>query len=161
MNVPVGLALVTPTTERAIIGRFSGDLTEGRLLLTATTTNPGLIEGLAFGVFSLIDDDNNVRVLGDVRYYPKEEGTTLALGYGNLASVSGVVVFEPRAYNLRWIKRSGPGSYWGVAVEAVATSATSVPGYTPAGFVTGAINLTAAAVTGAANQLFAQVQWYE
>ena len=158
MGIPIGYAYITATTERATIGHFSGDLIDGKLLLTISTLNPSYVEGLAFGVVSFIDDDTNVRVLGDARYYPKPEPTTIALGYGNLSSVSGVVVFEPRPYNLRWVKAQGSGSYWAVFVEAEA--GVTVPAFTPAGIADGAIQLGASAVTGTSGDQLAQVNWY-
>ena len=161
MKVPVGYATVTATTERATVGRFTGELVNGRLLLTVTTANPSAIEGLAFGVFSLVDDDLNIRVLGDARYYPKPEGTVISLGYGDVSEVSGDVVFEPRAYNLRWIKSEGPAASWAVYVEAESPAAVTVPAYTPTALADGAINLSALPVTGAGGQQLAQVQWYE
>lgn len=160
MRSPVGLALAAPWTERVQIGRFSGELINGQLLLTVTTTNPGVISGLAFGVFSLIDDDANVRVLGEARYYPRPEPTTIALGYGDLASVSGVVVFEPRAYNLRWLKRAESGGLWGIGVEAETQAAVTAPAYTPIGIAKGSTVLALQAVSTAAGNL-AQVQWSE
>lgn len=160
MKVPVGYALVTATTKRATIGRFSGELVNGQLLLTVTTANPSVIEGLAFGVISFIDDDTGVRVLGDARYYPKPEGTVIALGYGDLSEVSGEVVFEPRSYNLRWIKSEGAAANWGIFVEAETPSGVAVPAYTPSALADGAISLGALAVTGSNDQELAQVQWY-
>ena len=160
MRVPVGYAYVTATTERVTVGRFSGELVDGRLLLTVTTANPSAVAGLAFGVFSLVDDDLNVRVLGDARYYPKPEGTVISLGYGDLAEVSGVVIFEPRSYNLRWIKSEGPAASWAVFVEAESPAAVTTPAYSPPALADGAIGLSAVAVSGAGGQQLAQVQWY-
>ena len=161
MKVPVGLALLTPWTEQATVGRFNGELVNGQLLLTVTTTNPGVMDGLAFGVFSLVDDDNNVRALGDVRYYPKPEPTTIALGYGNLEAISGVVVFEPRAYNLRWLKRVSSGGIWGIAVEAETPAGVGQPAYTPTGFALDVLPLVSQQFTAPSGQKFAQVVWHE
>ena len=157
MGVPVGIAYLTATTERATLGSYSGDLVNGKLLLTLSTLNPSIIEGLAFAVVSFIDDDTNVRVLGDVRYYPRPEPTVLALGYGNLESVSGVVVIEPRSYNLRWIKGQGGGATWQVYCEA--ESGVTVPAFTPSALADGAIGLSASAVETAGGNV-AQVNWY-
>jgi hypothetical protein len=161
MKVPVGLAYVTPYTGAFQVGRFSGDLINGQLLLTVSTLNPSVMAGLAFGVFSLVDDDNNVRALGDVRYYPKAEPTTIALGYGNLESISGVVIFEPRAYNLRWLKREASGGVWGLAVEAETLTGSSSPAYTPAGFALDALQLATQQFTAPDGGKFAQVVWFE
>jgi hypothetical protein len=161
MLVPVGLSTVTAETERAIIGSFSGDLVNGLLLLRITTLSPVDMQGLAFGVVSFIDDDSGVRVLGDARYYPKPEPTVVALGYGDRTSVSGVVVFEPRAYNLRWLEREASGGLWQIAVEADTPSGVSVPAFTPSAFADGAIELGAAAAIGSSGATYGQVEWYE
>jgi len=161
MLVPIGISTVTAETERATIGSFTGDLVNGLLLLRITTLAPADMQSLAYGVVSFIDDDTGVRVLGDARYYPKPEPTVLALGYGDRASVSGVVVFEPRAYNLRWLERQGSGGQWRVAVEADTPAGVSVPAFTPAAIADGAIELNASAVVGDDGETYAQVNWYE
>lgn len=161
MLVPVGISTVTAETERATIGSFTGDLVNGLLLLRITTLSPADMQSLAYGVVSFIDDDTGVRVLGDARYYPKPEPTVLALGYGDRASVSGVVVFEPRAYNLRWLQRQGSGGQWRVAFEVDTPAGVSVPAYTPSAFADGAIELNASAVVGSNGESYAQVNWYE
>jgi hypothetical protein len=161
MLVPVGLSTVTAETERATVGSFSGDLVNGLLLLRITTLSPVDMQGIAFGVVSFIDDDSGVRVLGDARYYPKPEPTVVALGYGDRTSVSGVVVFEPRAYNLRWLEREASGGSWQIAVEADTPAGVSVPAFTPSAFADGAIELDAAAATGSSGATYGQVNWYE
>lgn len=160
MKVSLGVALVMPWTERLPVGHFAGELINGQLLLTVTTTNPGVISGLAFGVFSLIDDDTNVRVLGEARYYPRPEPTTIALGYGDLSTVSGEIVFEPRAYNLRWLKRAESGGFWGLGVEAETPAGVATPAYTPVGIANGATVLDVQSVATSIGNL-AQVQWEE
>lgn len=161
MLVPVGISTVTAETERATIGSFTGDLVNGLLLLRITTLSPADMQSLAYGVVSFIDDDTGVRVLGDTRYYPKPEPTVLALGYGDRASVSGVVVFEPRAYNLRWLERQGSGGQWRIAVEVDTPAGVSVPAFTPSALADGAIPLDASAVVGSDGESYAQVNWYE
>jgi hypothetical protein len=161
MLVPVGLSTVTAETERATVGSFSGDLVNGLLLLRISTLSPADMQSLAYGVVSFIDDDTGVRVLGDARYYPKPEPSVVALGYGDRQSVSGVVVFEPRAYNLRWLQRTGSGSLWQLAVEAETPAGVSVPFFTPSAFADGAIELNATAVVGGDGNTYGQVNWYE
>lgn len=160
MTLPIGTVYVSATTNRATVGRFNGNLVNGLLLLQVQTLNPSVIQGLAFGIFSFIDDDSNIRTLGDVKYYPKAEPTTIALGYGNRSTVSGVVIFEPRAYNLAWIKRTGDGAFWGLNVETENTGA-STPGFTPSGFADGALGLIATAITAASGAQLAQVNWHD
>lgn len=161
MLVPIGLSTVTAETERATVGSFSGDLVNGLLLLRITTLSPADMQSLAYGVVSFVDDDTGVRVLGDARYYPKPEPSVVALGYGDQQSVSGVVVFEPRAYNLRWLQRQGSGGFWQIAVEVDTPSGVSVPSYTPSAFADGAIELNATAVVGGDGNTYGQVNWYE
>jgi len=160
MTLPIGTVYVSATTNRATVGRFNGNLVNGLLLLQVQTLNPSVIQGLAFGIFSFIDDDSNIRTLGDTRYYPKAEPTTIALGYGNRSTASGVVIFEPRAYNLAWIKRTGDGAFWGLNVETENTGA-STPGFTPSGFADGALGLIATAITAASGAQLAQVNWHD
>ena len=160
MTLPIGTVYVSATTNRATVGRFNGNLVNGLLLLQVQTLNPSVIQGLAFGIFSFIDDDSNIRTLGDVKYYPKAEPTTIALGYGNRSTASGVVIFEPRAYNLAWIKRTGDGAFWGLNVETENTGA-SVPGFTPSGFADGALGLISTAITAASGAQLAQVNWHD
>lgn len=160
MLVPVGISTVTAETERATIGSFTGDLVNGLLLLRITTLAPADMQSLAYGVVSFIDDDTGVRVLGDARYYPKPEPTVLALGYGDRASVSGVVVFEPRAYNLRWLQRQGSGGQWRVAFEVDTPAGVSVPAYTPAAFADGAIELGVITAAGNDGKPYAQLLWH-
>jgi hypothetical protein len=159
--IPVGAATMTATLDRVTVGWFSGDLVNGQLLLKVTTTSTANISGLAFGVVSLIESDTNTRVLGDARYYPKPEPSVIALGYGDRATVTGEVVIEPRAYNLRWLLREDSPSFWRVLVEAETPSGVSVPTYTPAGYATTEVQLTANAVSGADGKTYGRIDWYE
>jgi len=159
MKVYLGAALVLPWTERVAVGHFAGDLINGQLLLTVTTTNPEVISGLAFGVFSLVDDDSNVRILGEARYYPRPEPTTISLGYGDKTSVSGDLLFEPRAYNLRWLKRAESGGFWSMGVEAETPNGAGTPAYTPTGVAFNGAGLASGATTTTGAGRVAQIQW--
>ena len=161
MLVPIGQTTVTATTDRATVGEFTGDLVNGLLLLQITTLAPADMQSLAFGIVSFIDNDTGVRVLGDARYYPKAEPTVIALGYGDRASVDVVVIFEPRAFNLRWLEREGSGQYWSLAFEADTPAGVAEPAYTPSAFADGAIELEASAVLGTDGETYGQVNWYE
>jgi hypothetical protein len=158
--IPVGAATLSATTDRAVIGWFSGDLINGRLVLRVTTTYPSNMSGLAFAVVSLIESDTNARVLGDARYYPKPEPTAIALGYGDRSTATGEVVIEPRAYNLRWLMRENSPRYWRVLVEAETPSGVSVPTYAPGGYATPEVTLSATGVTGTDGNTYGQLNWY-
>ena len=160
MLVPIGVSTLTALTVRATIGSFTGDLVNGQLLLQISTLSPADFQGMAFGVVSFIDNDTGVRVLGDARYYPKPEPTVIALGYGDRESVDGVVVFEPRAYNLRWIKAQEGNVVWRISAEVDTPFGVSVPAFTPTAMAFGAIELTAGAVTGSSGKPYAQVNWH-
>ena len=159
--IPIGAATMTATLDRVAVGWFSGDHTGGQLLLKITTVFPASMSGLAFGVVSLLESDTNTRVLGDARYYPKPEPSVVALGYGDRASVTGEVVIEPRAYNLRWLLRENSPKYWRVLVEAETPSGVSVPTYTPGGYATTEVQLSASPVTGADGNTYGRIDWYE
>lgn len=159
--IPIGAATLTATLDRVAVGWFSGDLIGGQLLLKITTTFPSNMSGLAFGVVSLLESDTNTRVLGDARYYPKPEPSVVALGYGDRAFVTGEVVIEPRAYNLRWLLRANSPRYWRVLVEAETPSGVSVPTYTPGGYATTEVQLSASPVLGADGYTYGRIDWYE
>ena len=160
MLVPVGSTTVTAATSRAVVGSFTGDLVNGLLLLKMSTLYPSNMSGLAYGIVSLVEDDTGVRVLGDARYYPKPEPTVIAMGYGDLQSVSGTVIFEPRGYNLRWLEREGSSRFWRIAVEAETPAGVSDPAFTPTAFADGAIPLEASATTGADGESYGLLSWY-
>lgn len=144
----IGAATVTAETDRVSIGSFSGDLVNGQLLLKISTVFPSDMSGLAFGIVSFLETASNVRVLGDTRYYPKPEPTVISLGYGNRASVTGTLIFEPRPYNLRWLTAAyGPKS-WTIFVEADGTNAVTQPEYVPTSYGAGSDDLSATAVIG-------------
>jgi hypothetical protein len=159
--IPVGAATMTATLDRVAVGWFSGDLINGQLLLKITTVFPASMSGLAFGVVTLVESDTNTRVLGDARYYPKPEPSVVALGYGDRATAIGEVVIEPRAYNLRWLLRENSPKYWRVLVEAETPSGVSVPTYTPGGYATTEVQLSASPVTGADGKTYGRIDWYE
>ena len=159
--IPVGAATMTATLDRVAVGWFSGDLINGQLLLKITTVYPASMSGLAFGVVTLVESDTNTRVLGDARYYPKPEPSVVALGYGDRATATGEVVIEPRAYNLRWLLRENSPKYWRVLVEAETPSGVSVPTYTPGGYATTEVQLSASPVTGADGNTYGRIDWYE
>jgi len=159
--IPVGAATMTATLDRVAVGWFSGDLINGQLLLKITTAFPASMSGLAVGVVTLVESDTNTRVLGDARYYPKPEPSVVALGYGDRATATGEVVIEPRAYNLRWLLRENSPKYWRVLVEAETPSGVSVPTYTPGGYATTEVELSASPVTGADGKTYGRIDWYE
>jgi hypothetical protein len=159
--IPIGAATMTATLNRVAVGWFSGDLINGQLLLKITTVFPASMSGLAFGVVTLVESDTNTRVLGDARYYPKPEPSVVALGFGDRATATGEVVIEPRAYNLRWLLRENSPRYWRVLVEAETPSGVSVPTYTPGGYATTEVQLSASPVTGADGNTYGRIDWNE
>lgn len=157
--IPVGAATMSAVSDRASVGFFSGDLVNGQLLLKVSTVSPSNMSGLAFAVVSLLESGTGTRVLGDARYYPKPEPTVIALGYGNRATVSGQVVIEPRAYNLRWLTRESSPRYWTVFVEAEATNGVTAPSYSPGGYANAAGPVPAEAVIGSDGNTYGRLSF--
>ncbi len=157
--IPIGVATMTATLDRVVVGWFSGALTGGQLLLKVSTIYPGNMSGFGFGVVSFVDGDTNARVLGDVRYYPKPEPTYLSLGYGDRQSVAGDLVVEPRAYNLRWLTRPSSPRYWRVLVEAETPGGVSAPSYLPAGYARAVGPLTATGELGTDGNIYGRLSW--
>ncbi|MFZ9656477.1 MAG: hypothetical protein ACO29V_12550 [Limnohabitans sp.] len=86
------------------------------------------------------------RELGTAKVYGHLEGETYRLGNG-LSPVErrGLLVFEPRMYNLRWLKASG--AVWNLAfeVESGVTAGAGVGGFA-GGYVSQGLGLELARV---------------
>lgn len=156
---PLGVAALTAKTEEVTLGRLGIELSQGQLLVRLSTSAGGSVRPLAFGVVGFIDDDG-IRSLGDVRYYPQLEPSVVSLGYGDLTAVTGRLTFRPRAYNLRWLEVGLPSAVWQLTVEVFVPAGVTVPAFSVSALADGAIQKTANAVEGTAEGLtLAQVAW--
>lgn len=124
----VGSASFSPGTEEATVGSVtvpeSGGLAVKVRLQTAAPFQFGyclLSYRSAFG-----------RELGTIRVWPRTESTVYKLGEGlTVLDTSGVLVLEPRSWNLRWVEAGFPLS---VQILADVEAGLPVDRFLPDGF---------------------------
>jgi hypothetical protein len=116
----IGSVTVSPHTVEAEVGRL--DLPpQGGVELMLRQTSP--YQGFNFG-YGLVSVRTALgREYGKVRCWAGQEWSAFRLGDRlSCLSSSGVLVFEPRAWNLRWVKAGFPWS-----VEFMADVGTVLP----------------------------------
>lgn len=102
------------------LGRFTVGPTDGEITLGPITVpayngvevrvrqvSPSQGFRFAYGLLSFVSDAG-ARELGSVKFWAGAEAADYRLGLGLLSEGSGVLKFEPRNYNLRWIKAGFP-----------------------------------------------------
>jgi len=117
----IGSVTVKPETTIAAFGSVEVPPEDGiELMIRQTSPDRGF--RFAYGLVSL--QTSRGRELGTVKAYPGSEWNAFRLGEGlSCLSGSGVLQFEPRHYNLRWVKAGFP---W--TVELMADVGTRLPG---------------------------------
>ena len=109
----VGSVTVGPTSQEIRFGQIEVPPQGGiEMMCRSTSADKGF--KFAYGLLSF--ESALGRELGTVKVWPAREWTAFKLGEG-LSSLSraGSLVFEPRSYNLRWIKA---GFSWSIAFMA-------------------------------------------
>lgn len=103
----LGNITVTPDTNDVVVGSFS--LQEGHThiwvrMRSLSTPDPW---PWSYGILSWKSSEGYE--LGSVKAYSETESEVFRLGNGLPPVVrSGVITFEPRSFNLAWIKRGNP-----------------------------------------------------
>ena len=102
----VGSVTVGPTSRAIRFGQLEVPPKGGvEMMVRQTSPDPGFKFG--FGLLSF--ESSLGRELGTVRCWPVPVWTSFRLGEGlSSRSRSGSLVFEPRSYNLRWVKAGFP-----------------------------------------------------
>jgi hypothetical protein len=113
--VSVGSISVGPTDLRVVIGEVLIPPGHDTLWTRVVQSGGESPWPLGFGLLSWQSQAG--RELGTAKVFGHHEGEVFRLGVG-LSPVErrGSLVFEPRHYNLRWIK--GTGERWNLAFEA-------------------------------------------
>jgi len=115
----IGSVTITPTTDEALVGpievpTFGG--VEVKLRQTAPTP-------FRWGYGLLSYRTPNGLELGTIKVWPRTEFSNYLLGEGlSVADNTGVLVFEPRTWNLRWVLAGFP-----LTLEVLADLATDLP----------------------------------
>jgi len=110
----VGTITVSPGDNVVEVGAF--ELAEGADTLWVRMTNTGT-QGpwpWSYGILSFKTDEG--QPLGSIKAYNSFDGEVFRLGVGLPPSVrAGVLTFEPRGFNMAWIRQGNP---WSLRFEA-------------------------------------------
>ena len=118
----VGSITVGPTDREVTVGTV--DLEDGADTLWVRVIQQGGDSPWPYGFGLLSWQTTEGRELGTAKAYGHHEGEVFRLGVGlSPMERSGLLKFEPRSYNLRWLQASG--ETWYLAFEA--QSGVTVP----------------------------------
>jgi hypothetical protein len=115
----IGSINVGPTTTEAVVGPIEVPTYGGvEVKLRQTSYTPFR---WGFGLLSFRSDQG--LELGTIKVWPRETFSNYKLGAGlGVVSNNGVLVFEPRSYNLRWVLAG-----FSLSLEVLADLATDLP----------------------------------
>jgi hypothetical protein len=104
----IGSVTVGPDTVEATVGTIQVPAVGG-VAVMLRQTSPLQPVRFAYGLLSF--ESGNGRELGTIKVWATGDWTSYRLGDGLASqSTSGRLVFEPRSYNLRWVKAGWPWS---------------------------------------------------
>jgi hypothetical protein len=131
----IGSVTVTPETDTAVVGAIEVPTYGGiEVKLRQTAPTP-----FRWGYGLLSYRSVNGLELGTIKVWPRTEFSNYKLGAGlTVADNTGVMIFEPRTWNLRWVLAGFP-----LTVEVLADLATDLPPdrYQADGFSSGDVEL--------------------
>lgn len=115
----IGSVTVSPTTTEAVVGPIEVPTYGGvELKLRQTTPTP-----FRWGYGLLSYRSQNGLELGTIRVWPRMEFSNYLLGAGMRVDDNiGVLVFEPRTWNLRWVLKG-----FSLTVQVLADLASDLP----------------------------------
>lgn len=121
MNL-VGEITVSPTDRRVVVGDFSMESEQDTIWIRMTSLNAPGPWPWSYGILGW--ETSEGYELGSTKAYAEEVGETFRLGIGRPPSVrSGRITFEPRSWNLGWIKAGNEP--WSLRFEAESGSSGS------------------------------------
>lgn len=130
----VGTVTISPTTVEAVVGAIEVPAFDGFEVRVRLLSGPYPFQ---FGYGLLYYRSSLGRELGTIRVWPKTEPEDYLLGKSMLCTdTTGVLVFEPRSWSLRWVKA---GFSLVVQIEADLPSDLPSDRYQAPGFVAGGI----------------------
>jgi len=128
MNRLVGYQLVgqltfTPDDLTTVVGSFSLQPDDDTIWIRLTSEQPPTPWPWSYGILGWRTAEGYE--LGSCKAYSDEAGQTFKLGVGLVPQLqSGEITFEPRGYNLSWIKKGNP---WTLTFEAQSGQAIAGP----------------------------------
>jgi hypothetical protein len=127
----IGSVTVSPATTEVVVGSITVPTTGGlQVKMLQTTSAP-----FQFGYGLLSYRSTYGKELGIIRVWPRTEFTSYWMGEGlTVVDNQGLLVFEPRTWNLRWVEAGFP-----LSIDFLADLPTDLPGdrYQSDGFADG------------------------
>ena len=121
----LGSLTFTPDDTDRVVGSFSIGDDDDTIWIRVESETPPTPWPWSYGILGWKTEQGYE--LGSVKAYSDEAGQVFRLGVGlQPVERSGVITFEPRGYNLAWIKRGNP---WTLNFSAQSGSSSS--GVTP------------------------------
>lgn len=115
----IGSVSISPTTTEAVVGAIEVPTFGGvEVKVRQVGSSP-----FQWGYGLLSYRTSNGREMGTIRVWPRQEFSNYLLGAGlTVVDNSGVLVFEPRTWNLRWVLAG-----FSLTVEVLADLASDLP----------------------------------
>jgi len=120
----LGARTVGPSDLRVVVGSFSIGETDDTIWLEVQRTGPSGPWPWSYGILSW--QTSFGLELGSVKAYTASEGEIFRLGVGRAPrSRTGSVIYEPRSFNLAWVKNGYPLTLAFSAASGVTTAAAT------------------------------------
>ena len=121
----IGELTFTPDDLTTVVGNFSMDADQDTIWVKVTSLSPPTPWPWSYGILSWKSSAGNE--LGSVKAYSEQLGEVFRLGVGLPPSQrAGSITFEPRSYNLAWIKQGNP---WTLRFEAQSGNSSTPPSF--------------------------------
>lgn len=121
----IGELTFTPDDRTTVIGDFSMGPDEDTIWIKVTSLTSPSPWPWSYGILSWETSEGNE--LGSTKAYSEQVGEVFRLGVGLPPSQrTGRITFEPRSYNLAWIKQGNP---WTLRFEAQSGTASNPPSF--------------------------------
>ena len=110
----IGELTFTPDDLTTVVGSFSINPEDDTIWIRVISEQPPTPWPWSYGVLGWRTEQGYE--LGSVKAYSDEAGQTFKLSVGLVPQLqSGEITFEPRSYNLNWVKKGNP---WTLTFEA-------------------------------------------
>ena len=121
----IGELTFTPDDLTTVVGDFTMDADQDTIWIRVTSLTSPSPWPWSYGILSWRTSQGNE--LGSVKAYSEQVGEVFRLGVGLPPSErSGSITFEPRSYNLAWVKQGNP---WTLRFEAQSGNSATPPSF--------------------------------
>ncbi len=119
----LGSLTFTPDDTDRVVGSFSIGDDDDTIWIRVESETPPTPWPWSYGILGWKTEQGYE--LGSVKAYSDEAGQVFRLGVGLQPVVrTGVITFEPRSFNLNWVKKGNP---WTLKFEAQSGNSSSTP----------------------------------